>query len=322
MAASSPGAGFASEPSLSEHGQRVAYSELARGGRRSPAGRPLQRVVMRNLASGRVWVVSAGAGGDELGGWSGQPQISAYGTRVAFTTDAGTRGGRRPGRPAGARPRARGRDDDRRQPGRAAGLVSDRCRGAAAQRSPLQPRPAGVVTRARAAAAALCAAAVAAALAFAAPTLGVAADEPAAGAAQAPASEPRQALVGAWTYRADPHDVGLRDRWAESPPPMTAVELPNVANAAPLAGSRGRRAYEGSVGWWRGVLAVKPAGHYEVRFGSVHHRATVWIDGRPVCEHTGAYEPFACGAQLDAGLHSVTVRADWRSPAAPAARGL
>ncbi|MDX6678826.1 MAG: beta-galactosidase, partial [Solirubrobacteraceae bacterium] len=48
---------------------------------------------------------------------------------------------------------------------------------------------------------------------------------------------------------------------------------------------------------------------------SVHHRATVWIDGIRVCEHTGAYEPFACSAQLDAGLHSVTLRADWRSPA-------
>jgi hypothetical protein len=141
----------------------------------------------------------------------------------------------------------------------------------------------------------------------------------AAGAAQAqapvPAPVPRQAVIGAWTYRADPHDVGLRDGWAGSPPPMTAVELPNVANSSPLAGTRGRRAYEGTIGWWRGVLAVKPAGHYEVRFGSVHHHATVWIDGRPACEHTGAYEPFACGAQLDAGPHSVTLRADWRSPA-------
>jgi hypothetical protein len=151
------------------------------------------------------------------------------------------------------------------------------------------------------------------ALAAGAPAVG----EPDAGAAQAQAAapEPRQALVGAWTYRADPHDVGVRRAWAANPPEMAPVELPHVANAAPLAGAAGRRAYDGTIGWWRGVLAVKPAGRYELRFGSVHHRATVWVDGRQLCEHTGAYEPFACPAQLEAGLHSVTLRADWRSPA-------
>jgi hypothetical protein len=125
---------------------------------------------------------------------------------------------------------------------------------------------------------------------------------------------PAQALIGDWTYRADPDDVGLRGGWASDPPAMTAVDVPGVANAAPLAGARARRGYEGSIGWWRGVLAVKPAGRYEVRFGSVQHRATVWIDGRRACEHTGAYEPFACPAQLAAGLHDVMLRADWRSP--------
>ena len=130
-----------------------------------------------------------------------------------------------------------------------------------------------------------------------------------------------QALIGAWTYRADPHNVGVRRGWPARPPEMTAVEVPNVANASPLRGPAGRRAYEGTIGWWRGVLGVKPAGRYEVRFGSVHHHATVWIDGNPVCEHTGAYEPFACQAELGEGLHSVMVRADWRSPARQARRG-
>ncbi|HEV7808308.1 MAG TPA: glycoside hydrolase family 2 TIM barrel-domain containing protein [Solirubrobacteraceae bacterium] len=157
-----------------------------------------------------------------------------------------------------------------------------------------------------------------------APALGAAADAPPpqgpsqvparAAAPQSPAAEPAPARIGGWTYRADPDDVGLRDDWATDPPTMTAVDVPGVANASPLAGARGRRAYEGTIGWWRGVLAVKPAGRYEVRFGSVHHRAMVWIDGRRACEHTGAYEPFACAARLDEGLHSVTLRADWRSP--------
>ena len=152
----------------------------------------------------------------------------------------------------------------------------------------------------------------------------VAAIMPTGGTAQdgtAPAAARPQALIGAWTYRADPHNVGVRRGWPARPPEMAPVEVPHVANASPLRGAAGRRAYEGTIGWWRGVLAVKPAGRYEVRFGSVHHHATVWVDGNQVCEHTGAYEPFACQAQLDEGLHSVMVRADWRSPARQARQG-
>jgi hypothetical protein len=167
------------------------------------------------------------------------------------------------------------------------------------------------VVRARALAALLTIAAVAAVM----PSPGTAQQN------QTPAAARHQALIGAWTYRADPHNVGVRRGWPARPPEMTPVEVPNVANASPLRGAAGRRAYEGTIGWWRGLLGVKPAGRYEVRFGSVHHHATVWIDGSQICEHTGAYEPFACQAQLGEGLHSVMVRADWRSPARQALHG-
>ena len=42
-------------------------------------------------------VVSLGADGRALAGWSGQPQLSDDGPRVAFTTDAGTPAGGGPG---------------------------------------------------------------------------------------------------------------------------------------------------------------------------------------------------------------------------------
>ncbi|MDX6677449.1 MAG: beta-galactosidase, partial [Solirubrobacteraceae bacterium] len=160
-------------------------------------------------------------------------------------------------------------------------------------------------------AAALCALAAATAAALA-PSAGSAADPP----PSPPASEPRQALLGQWTYRADPHDVGEHRGWARTPPAMAPVEVPGVANASPLAGPRARRAHDGTVGWWRTTLAVNPAGRYEVRFGSVHHRATVWIDGRRVARHTGTYLPFEARARLSAGAHRLVVRADWRDPAA------
>ena len=140
----------------------------------------------------------------------------------------------------------------------------------------------------------------------------------------APAGDAAQpaAQLGAWSYRADPGDEGLREGWVQRPPAMAPVSVPHVANPSPLSGAGGRRAYAGSVGWWRAPLAVSGPGRYELRFGSVHHRATVWIDGEIACEHDGAYEPFACPATLAAGMHAVTLRANWRLPGAPAAPGL
>jgi hypothetical protein len=120
--------------------------------------------------------------------------------------------------------------------------------------------------------------------------------------------------LGAWTYVADPDDVGLREGWVDRPPAMAPVTLPHVANASPLTGAAGERSYRGSIGWWRTTLATSAAGRYVVRFGSVHHRATVWIDGRVACAHDGAYEPFECPATLGPGAHAVVLRANWRLP--------
>ena len=132
--------------------------------------------------------------------------------------------------------------------------------------------------------------------------------------APAAAAQQPQAQLGAWSYVADPGDAGLREGWVQRPPPMAPVTIPHVANPSPLAGAAGSRSYRGSIGWWRTTLAVTGAGRYVVRFGSVHHRATVWIDGRIACEHDGAYEPFECPATLAAGAHAVVVRANWRLP--------
>ena len=95
---------------------------------------------------------------------------------------------------------------------------------------------------------------------------------------------------------------------------MAPVTLPHVANPSPVTGAAGERSYRGSVGWWRTSLAVSAPGRYVVRFGSVHHRATVWIDGNVACEHDGAYEPFQCSATLAPGAHPVVLRANWRLP--------
>ncbi len=83
--------GFAHEPAISADGRRVVYAELLRGGGQSPSGRPAQRLIARDVTSGRESVL----GGAKS--WTGQPHVSSDGKRVAYTTDAGVAAGGGPG---------------------------------------------------------------------------------------------------------------------------------------------------------------------------------------------------------------------------------
>ena len=92
------------------------------------------------------------------------------------------------------------------------------------------------------------------------------------------------------------------------------VEVPNSPNAKAHSGPAGRRAYAGSVGWYAKDFEAPVRGEYALRFESAHYRAQVYVDGRLVRRHTGAYEAFSALATLAAGRHTVAVRVDWRDP--------
>jgi hypothetical protein len=77
-----------------------------------------------------------------------------------------------------------------------------------------------------------------------------------------------------------------------------------------------RAPYFGSAGWFRATLHPGRPGRYELRFGSVNYAATVWVGGRRVCSHAGAYVPFACPFRSAAGAPvRMKMRVDWRDPA-------
>src|SRR3954454_16579429 len=88
------------------------------------------------------------------------------------------------------------------------------------------------------------------------------------------------------------------------------VTVPYSPNAKRLSSMR---SYRGSVARFSREFAVA-GGDYAIRFESVQHRATVWLDGRLVARHTGAYLTFEVRAPLKAGRHRLVVRADWRDP--------
>jgi beta-glucuronidase len=112
----------------------------------------------------------------------------------------------------------------------------------------------------------------------------------------------RYLLGGTWLYRADPGAAGLGQGWwrdVAATDGWSPVTVPNAYNA----GDFSTQSMNGSVGWYRVDFRL-PAGafgqgyvprgnrHWIVRFESVNYRATVWLNGRQIGSHTGAYLPF------------------------------
>ena len=117
-----------------------------------------------------------------------------------------------------------------------------------------------------------------------------------------------------WRYRADPENRGRDRGWARGAWKGRAVRVPHSPNAIAHKGMAGERAYAGAVGWYATDVDAPVGGRYAVRFESAHHKATVFVDGKQVREHVGAYEPFTARVALARGRHTVAVRVDWRHP--------
>src|SRR5918997_1141497 len=124
----------------------------------------------------------------------------------------------------------------------------------------------------------------------------------------------RVVALSRWRYRDDRADRGRDRGWGRGDFGGRAVGAPYSPNAREVRGAAGRRAYDGSVGWFATRVDAPLAGLDAIRFDSVHHSATVFVDGAAVRRHVGAYEPFTARVRLDRGHHTVAVRVDWRAP--------
>lgn len=124
----------------------------------------------------------------------------------------------------------------------------------------------------------------------------------------------RIALAGPWTVADDPRDQGAAKGWAKGGFVGKDVTIPYVPNANRITGAGGVISHRGSVAWYRTTMNVTDKGQYALAFGSVNHRATVWIDGKEVARHTGEFLPFEARMSLKPGPHTLVVRANWRDP--------
>jgi hypothetical protein len=128
-------------------------------------------------------------------------------------------------------------------------------------------------------------------------------------------------LPGPWQVAHDPHNRGGRRHWGAGSFTGQTVGLPNSLNPLPVTGAAGVRSFAGSVAWYRTAFTLVRPGRYAIRFESVNHRATVWLDGRRVVSHTGTYLPFEARFTTTAGVHTLVVKVDWRNPAAQSREG-
>lgn len=151
------------------------------------------------------------------------------------------------------------------------------------------------------------------ALAAAAPAFG--ADVPSKRTLSEDGPTDRYLVDGTWRFRLDPPDQGVRRRYqrSSSSAGWTKVAVPNAWNA----GDDSLASMTGTVGWYRKDFKLPSARRsltWLVRFESVNYRARVWLNGRPIGEHEGAYLPFEL--RLDGlkrrGTNRLVVRVDNR----------
>ncbi len=149
-----------------------------------------------------------------------------------------------------------------------------------------------------------------------------AAQPPTAGALYRDGQSGRYLLGGEWLYRADLGDVGLASGWwrnVSSTDGWSPVTVPNSYNADDLSAA----SMAGYVGWYRRDFTLPRGGfpayvhpadrHWIARFESVNYRSTIWLNGRELGTHAGAYLPFELDLTgLRAGVNRLIVRVDNR----------
>ena len=124
----------------------------------------------------------------------------------------------------------------------------------------------------------------------------------------------RYLLDGAWYTRSDPGNAGLRSGFARAAglAGWASATVPSAANAGDLSD----RSYFGVVQWYRkDFLAPRTAAtHWFLRFESVNYRATVWLNGKLLGSHAGAYLPFELETKglRRRGVNRLVVRVDGR----------
>ncbi|MBJ7348097.1 MAG: beta galactosidase jelly roll domain-containing protein [Thermoleophilaceae bacterium] len=124
----------------------------------------------------------------------------------------------------------------------------------------------------------------------------------------------RYTVGGQWYFLADPTNDGIRAgyRRTKNFANWDPVSIPNAWNATDFS----EASHAGSIGWYGTVFDAPKAprgSQWILRFESVNYFARVYLNGKEIGRHEGAYVPFELPAQLlKKKQNSLVVRVDHR----------
>jgi glycosyl hydrolase family 2 len=145
-------------------------------------------------------------------------------------------------------------------------------------------------------------------------------DTPTKGALYRDGSTERYLVGGTWLYQADRANTGTaRGLWRGNTPVdgWSPVTVPNAFNAGDFSSA----GFSGYVAWYRKDFVLPSRGlpgpasklFWVIRFESVNFWAKVWLNGRLIGSHSGAYLPFEFDlGGLHAGVNHLVIRVDNR----------
>ncbi|HEV2061773.1 MAG TPA: glycoside hydrolase family 2 TIM barrel-domain containing protein [Solirubrobacteraceae bacterium] len=125
----------------------------------------------------------------------------------------------------------------------------------------------------------------------------------------------RYLMDGAWLFRLDPGNQGLRSRWYREAGTegWNGTTVPNAWNA----GDETPESMKGTVGWYRKDFRLPSSSRrydWILRFESVNYRTRAWVNGKPIGSNRGAYLPFELRIPARAlkrgGVNRLVVRVD------------
>lgn len=120
-------------------------------------------------------------------------------------------------------------------------------------------------------------------------------------------------LDGLWKFQFDPDSRGAEENWPEGLP--DPISMPVPASFSDFFTTHENRDYCGD--FWYETEFYLPAGskdkEIDIRFGSITHRAVVYVNGQEIVSHEGGFLPVAArvtGVVLADGPNKLVVKAN------------
>ena len=99
-------------------------------------------------------------------------------------------------------------------------------------------------------------------------------------------------LDGMWNFCFDPESIGEKENWMSGL--RSSVSLPVPSSFQDLFTDQYSKNYCGDFWYERDFFVPEHDGNIQLRFGSITHRGSVYVNGEKVAEHEGGFLPVLC----------------------------